>query len=256
VNIGRGRVHAVNAKIGEGVTIEGCIGTHDRPVKDLIIGDHTYIGPGVRLDVPRLHIGDYTKIHQDTVLYGKKPVTIGHNVWVGQNCYLDAEGDLQIEDNVGIGAYSQVWSHIRHGDTMMGCRLLKYRKTLLDHDSWLVGRCSMSPCTAEPFSVALLGSVVTKDMKRNTIYAGVPAKPLQGEPPYRETYPADRMLSLKLKMDEFGASQALRGVVRFSGDPTATEFNVKTRTYTKRGTKEEVAFMKFLLPEIKFVPHV
>ena len=38
--------------------------------------------------------------------------------------------------------------------------------------------CIVSPIKAEDKSIALVGSVVTGDMKFNTIYAGTPAKPV------------------------------------------------------------------------------
>jgi thiamine monophosphate synthase len=41
---------------------------------------------------------------------------------------------------------------------------------------WFVGHCIVSPINAKDKSMALVGSVVTKDMDENKIYAGSPAK--------------------------------------------------------------------------------
>lgn len=41
---------------------------------------------------------------------------------------------------------------------------------------WFVGHCLVSPIRAKARSMAMLGSVVTKDMDHNRIYAGTPAK--------------------------------------------------------------------------------
>jgi acetyltransferase-like isoleucine patch superfamily enzyme len=64
---------------------------------------------------------------------------IGHNVWVGQNCVLNAEDDLTIGNHVGIGAYSSVYTHGYFGDLLEGCQVFKVGPVTIEDDVWILG---------------------------------------------------------------------------------------------------------------------
>lgn len=104
------------------------------------------------------------------------PARIGRNCWFGGNVILDSMGGLDIDDNVGIGAHSQVWTHMQFGDLVEGCRFYSNRYMYIGKDVWLVGHCILSPVEVGERSMALVGSVITKNMLPNHIYAGVPAQ--------------------------------------------------------------------------------
>ncbi len=58
-------------------------------------------------------------------------------------------------------------------------------------------------------------------------------------------------------LNDFGNSKNIKIVKKYSNnlDFSIRYFNVKDRTYTKRLSKEEILFMKYLLPEkAKFIP--
>lgn len=234
------------------------------PATSIRIGDHAYIGEGVQIRCRDFAIGDYGRVHQFTTIHGYKPCTIGHNAWIGQFSLIDSIGGVSIGDNCGIGAHSQLWSHIKFGDTLAGCRFNSARPLTVGRDVWFVGHCIVSPITAADQSMAMVGSVVTKDMEANTIYAGVPAQSISSKigPQFEEVSAADRVSRMLEYAKQAGVADHVvilrhpsEASDRELGDKSA--FFVQTRTYTKRGTATEVAFMKFLLPErAKFVPAV
>jgi len=144
--------------------------------KKIFIGDNCYIGENVQIICDDFSLGDYSKIQHNTNVHGYLPCHIGHNAWIGQYSIIDSIGGTTIGNNCGIGAHSQIWSHIKFGDTLEGCRFLTDKPMIIGNDVWFVGHCIVSPIVAQDKSMAMVGSVVTKDMMFNEIYAGSPAK--------------------------------------------------------------------------------
>lgn len=252
--------------IGSGVYLGSDIGSPDNPVDWVEIGDQVYIGAGCNIWAKSVSIRDYTKIHRNCLIYGRNPIAIGYNCWFGEGTIIDCEGNTRIGDNVGVGAHSQLWSHIRHGDVMLGCKYLNFGQLNILNDAWLVGHCVVSPVNIGPCSVVLAGSVVTKDVGANRIYGGSPAKDLTdklGEP-FQFTTVTSRYDYMRKRLAEFLEKYAVQLENEYGGitivtdwappEPHVTQFNVTTRQYRKLGTRVEVAFMKFLLPEAKFIP--
>ena len=103
--------------------------------------------------------------------------------------------------------------------------------------------------------MALVGSVVTKDMEENKIYAGTPAKDITGkmQPQFKKMSIDDKWLIVN--------SLIVPNGVKFIEDDSEiidnniSYFNLNNRTYTKRLTDLEVEFMKYLQSKmIKFIP--
>jgi acetyltransferase-like isoleucine patch superfamily enzyme len=234
----------------------------DGKAKSVIIGDNTFIGQNVQIICDEFKIGDYGKIQHHTNVHGYKPVVIGHNFWCGQYTIIDGIGGTLIGNNVGVGAHSQLWSHIKYGDTLEGCRWNSNDSLIIGDDVWFVGHCIVSPIKAENKSMAMVGSVITKDMKSNRIYAGVPAKDLTEKigSPFKYQKTADKLIIMQKYLDEFGNHNDNIEIVNSDSkysNSSMTYFNVSNRRYTKRGTKEEIDFIKFLLPEkAKFIPEI
>ena len=261
----RGRIDAEEIILGQGVVlgpgtrISGLGG----PAKRVVLGDHVFLGGDSTIRVPSLEIGDYTQIHNHALIAGYCDVQIGHNGWFGQNVILNATEKLTIGDNCGVGAYSQLWTHILFGDVMEGCRFDSSSPLTIGRDVWFVGHCIVSQITAADRSMAMVGSVVTRDMAENRVYAGSPAKDIT-----EKVGPQFQPVSLEAKADylekriaEFLSRNpdyrpgdygiAVEGsVVR----PGRHMFEVSDRTYNKTGEAAEVAFMKSLLPRAKFTP--
>lgn len=230
--------------------------------KKIIIGDNCYIGENVQIICDDFSIGDYSKIQHDTNIHGYLPCHIGHNAWIGQFSIIDSIGGTTIGNNCGVGAHSQLWSHIKYGDTLEGCRFLTEKPLFVGNDVWFVGHCIVSPIIAADKSMAMVGSVVTKDMKFNEIYAGSPAKSLSDKIGFQfnEVSIQDKLIKMNLYLKEWdGNSKSIRIVTDNSeidfNDKKVSFFNVSNRTYSKRGSLDEISFMKFLLPARgKFTP--
>ena len=228
--------------------------------KKIIIGDNVYIGHNVQIICDDFILGDYSKIHHGTNIHGYKPCEIGHNLWMGQYTILDSIGGVSIGNNCGIGAQSQLWSHMKYGDMLEGNRFLSEKKLQIGNDVWFVGRTIVSPIIAEDKSMALAGSVITKDMKYNEIYSGVPALSISNKIGFQFND-----ISLREKMDKMNSylkeSEVNTSKVKIIETPDdivsndISYFIVSTRQYTKKSSKAEINFMNFLLPEkAKFTP--
>lgn len=263
-------INAEHVSIGKYVTIEDGVyigNKFEKKAEKVIIGDGVHIGHNSRFYYPNLEIGDYTDINNHAFGSGDLDCKIGSCCWFGQNCILDSEGGLEIHNGVGVGAYSQLWSHIKFGDVLEGCRWDTTKKLVIEEDVWMVGHCIVSPITAEKKSMAMVGSVITKNMKANHIYAGTPAKDMTEvfgnqfeEKTVEEKY--EMMLQKQeefiLKNPEFKDMSDNIKIVKsqdqLSGKKGVSYFNVADRSYTKILTEIEYEFMKFLLVQIKFYP--
>lgn len=256
-------IEAEELIIGEGTIIEPSVKIRglNGKAKRIKIGDHCYIGENVQIICDDFEIGDYSKIQHDCNIHGYKPCKIGHNLWLGQFSIIDTIGGCEIGNNCGIGAHSQLWSHIKFGDTLEGCRFLSEGKLEIGNDVWFVGHCIVSPIKAEDKSMALVGSVITKDMKQNTIYSGMPAKSLSEKigPQFEEKTLEEKYDKLLKYLIASGVDQTKVQVIKTKEGikkENVSYFVVKDRSYTKIGSPDEVKFMKFLLPEkAKFIPY-
>ncbi|WP_298139063.1 hypothetical protein [Flavobacterium sp.] len=230
--------------------------------KRIVIGDNCYIGENVQIICDDFSIGDYSKIQHDTNVHGYLPCHIGHNAWIGQYCIIDSIGGTTIGNNCGIGAHSQIWSHIKYGDTLEGCRFLTEKPMVIGNDVWFVGHCIVSPIVAQDKSMAMVGSVITKDMAFNEIYAGSPAKSISDKIGFQflEVSTETKFQKMNEYLKECNPNSKSIKIVSDKNEidfenKLVSYFNVSDRTYTKRLSDEEIGFMKFLLPaKGKFTP--
>jgi acetyltransferase-like isoleucine patch superfamily enzyme len=258
------QIQVIDLEIGVNTVIEptAIIRGVNGKAKRVKIGDNCYIGANVQIICDDFELGDYSKIQHNTTVHGYKPCKIGHNAWIGQFTIIDTIGGTTIGDNCGIGAHSQLWSHIKYGDTLEGCRFLSDSPLKIGKDVWFVGHCIVSPIEAKDKSMALVGSVITKDMEENCIYAGSPAKNIsekagnQFDPVSIE----EKLIKMKTYLEEWGGDKKWIKIISdenqiIQGDEL-TYFNVSDRKYTKKRSEAEISFMKYLLPEkAKFTPY-
>lgn len=257
------KIEAENLSIGKNTIIHpsAVIRGVSGKAKSIFIGDNCYIGENVQIICDDFSIGDYSKVHHHTNIHGYLPCKIGHNAWIGQYTIIDSIGGATIGDNCGIGAHSQLWSHIKYGDTLEGCRFLSEKKLQVGNDVWFVGHCIVSPIVAEDKSMAMVGSVVTKDMGYNKIYAGSPAKEISDKvgPQFEERSLKDKLERMIEYLKDFGAADLIRVVlthdeVNFNDE--YSYFVISDRKYKKTLSEPEIAFMKYLLPaKAKFTPY-
>lgn len=259
-----GTIEADDVQIGKGVVVEegalitGKAGTANR----VVLGDFCYVGRDVRVLVPEFMLGDYSKLHADSFGHGVHPLRIGRNCWIGGNTVLDSMGGLDISDNVGIGSGSQLWSHIQFGDVVQGCRFRSRKYLHVQEDAWFVGHCLVSPVTVARRSMALLGSVVTRDMEENRVYAGTPAKDITESvgPQFEEITLGTKVEILERVVHGFEQRHPEhRGQVKViqSADGSregVTYLDPEDRSYTQTQSAAEVAFLLAHVPLVKLTP--
>jgi acetyltransferase-like isoleucine patch superfamily enzyme len=230
--------------------------------KEVRIGYGCFLGNDIYIDVDELEIGDYTTIHHGAVIHGVR-TRIGHNCWIGHYTIIDSlGGDTRLGNNVGVGAHSQLWSHMKFGDTLEGCRWNSSGPLHLDDDVWLVGHSIVGPIHAHPRAMLMTGSVATRDMASNHIYAGTPARDVSDR--FGEQFEA---VSLEEKTRRFEALRAefcsnsgiapgqFQLVDQFSDDAQVTQFHLTSRSYRPVRSEDEYRFIKFMLYEkAKWLP--
>lgn len=253
----------VNARVflkGKNVIIESGVKIYcDR----LILGDGVIIKSGTQIMMKNLIIGDYTTIYDNCFFSGTSLCQIGHNCWFGHNTIVDSIGSTYIGNNVGVGAHSQLWTHAYFGDTLEGCRFASEKPLLIDDDVWFVGHCIVSPIHAMRRSMAMVGSVITKDMEENHVYAGAPAKDMTDRfgPQFKELNLKEKREMMQNYYNEFlneyrPKENRIEIVDQLDlNKKHISQFSLSERVYIKNLYPEEVHFMNFLLPtKAKFLP--
>lgn len=229
----------------------------------ITIGHGSRIHRDVYIDVAHLVIGDYVTIHHGTVIHGES-VQVGHNCWIGHYCILDGLGGvLKIGNNVGIGAQSQLWSHMKFGDVLAGCKWNESQSLIIEDDVWFVGHTIVTPIVARAKSMLMVGGVAVRDMEENRTYGGSPAKDLTDVfgPQFSARSVEERLQGFDQLIHAFRAEGGNADFVRVKIEiPPEQEANETTfdpigRQYMPRYTEEETTFMRFLLYErAKFLP--
>ena len=253
-----------DVKIGKNVSFGRNIVFNCKRVR---IGDGTTLQNDIIFNCDGFEIGDYGTIYRNCFFPGPGELRIGHNFWLGRSSIIDSQGGTTIGNNVGIGAHSQLWTHIAFGDVMYGSRFHGTQPLMIGDDSWLVGHCLVSPVNIGSKSIAMLGSVITKDMKENHSYAGVPAEDITDKigPQFEITSIKERRAYMLERLKEFARRHNIKNLDKYvelvdSSDKIhvvsddVTVFNIADRTYTKRGSRMENELMRFLLSDAKFLP--
>ncbi|HPI95665.1 MAG TPA: hypothetical protein PK055_05160 [Gammaproteobacteria bacterium] len=235
--------------------------------KKIKIGFGCFIGNDIYIDVPNLEIGDYTTIHHGSIIHGVN-TKIGHNCWIGQYTIIDSlGGNTQIGNNVGIGAHSQLWSHMKFGDVLAGCNWNSSGSLIIKDDVWLVGHTIVGPITANEKSMLLTGGVMMKDMESNKIYAGNPAcliEKLGHQFNTRSLIEKKEMLvnlflefskqETDINIDKFIVVKEFDTVLFRKG---YTQFKLENQTYMPQYSEAEFKLIKFMLyDKAKFLPVV
>jgi acetyltransferase-like isoleucine patch superfamily enzyme len=209
------------ARIGQNVTIEAetiALGHHatisddctlrglGRRAEHIEVGDRFLLGPSSAILVPQFVAGDYVAIHNHLLCNGYEPCVIGHNSWVGQNCILNSTAPLTIGNNVGIGAYSSLYTHAYNGELLEGCEIWNEAPVVVEDNVWLVGGYNViSPgVTLGARSVVLTSSVVSRDVPPARCVGGVPAKDLTERlRPFRDVTLEDKLAMMRRFVGEF-----------------------------------------------------
>ncbi|HEY5984209.1 MAG TPA: hypothetical protein VIU38_12130 [Anaerolineales bacterium] len=258
----RPRFGTSDVKIGRGVIF----GRNVRfACKRVRIGDGVVIQDDVRVEVTDFELGDFGTIYFGCFFPGPGKVKIGHNFWLGNNSIVDGQAETTIGNNVGVGAHSQLWTHMRFGDVVAGCRFDSQKPLNIGDDVWLVGHNLISPVSIGDRSLAMLGSLIVKDIEPDRIVAGSPASDQTGKfgPQFVETPPGKRIEQVRGMIEVFAERFAISNIWQAvevaesfppARRPGTTYIDVVGRKYTKTGSLFELLLMRSLLPKAKYIP--
>ncbi|ALO35131.1 hypothetical protein CMT41_10670 [Colwellia sp. MT41] len=85
---------------------------------------------------------------------------MGYNCWIAHYSIIGSlGGNNWLGHNVGVGAHSQLWSHMKFGDTLAGRQWHSEGEHILEDDVWLDGHSIVGPTLAKMNSMLLTGSV-------------------------------------------------------------------------------------------------
>ncbi len=238
------RISAQHIHLGFGSEIEeNCKIILSGSDSELSLGDNCLLGHDSKILVPTFRAGDYVTLHNHLFVNGTEPCLIGSNVWVGQNCILNAADKLTIGNGVGIGTYSCIWTHGGHGEVLEGCTLLKFAPVVIEDDVWIVGSYNViSPgVRLGKRAVILTGSVVTKDVAPGTCVAGNPARDISDKiTPYKDISLDQKYELMKDFVEQFVGKFYAHNAAKIENGWTVSE----------EGTQYQILFFEDLSDEL------
>jgi acetyltransferase-like isoleucine patch superfamily enzyme len=152
--------------------------------KSLNIGNNVFINA---LSKSTINIGDNFTIKSNTVIdctgvlsdLGGK-LSIGNNVGLSENCFIQVRGDVIIEDNVIVGPGVSIFSE-NHNFGSSGIPIkdqgVERKGVKISNGCWLGANCTiLDGVNLGKNCVVAAGSVVTSSFEANSIIKGIPAK--------------------------------------------------------------------------------
>lgn len=108
-----------------------------------------------------------------------KNIRIGKNVFINNCCTFMDRGGITIGDNAFIGPQARLITE-NHGLAPDERRTMTNKSIVLENNVWIGAGATVLPgVTIGENSVVGAGSVVTKDVPKNTVVAGNPAKKIK-----------------------------------------------------------------------------
>jgi acetyltransferase-like isoleucine patch superfamily enzyme len=141
------------------------------------VGDNVIIEHGALILKPeRVRIGSDTN-----------DMVIGDHTWIGQFCYINSAGGVEIGSRVGVGPYVKMMSsrHREEGrDVPILLSDLEFAPIRVKDDCDIgIGAIILPGTTVGRGSIVGAGAVVTRDVEPYSIVAGVPARKIGERPP-------------------------------------------------------------------------
>ena len=152
--------------------------------KSLNIGNNVFINA---LSKSTINIGDNFTIKSNTVIdctgvlsdLGGE-LTIGNNVGLSENCFIQVRGDVVIEDNVILGPGVSIFSENHNFATSeipIKDQGVERKGVKISNGCWLGANCTiLDGVNLGKNCVVAAGSVVTSSFEANSIIKGIPAK--------------------------------------------------------------------------------
>ena len=114
----------------------------------------------------------FTPFHTN---FGKN-IQLGKNIFINHACSFLDLGGIIIEDNVLIGPKVSIITE-SHPLNPSERKMLDLSSVIIRNNAWIGANVTILPgVTIGENSVVAAGSIVTKDVRANTVVAGIPAK--------------------------------------------------------------------------------
>lgn len=124
--------------------------------------------------------GKNIRIPERCYIYNPNNLSIGDNAWFGYNSYF-GEGEIILGNNVLIGPFVSITAS-NHKRKNGSYRFTGYesKKIHLEDNVWIGSHsCILAGVKIGKGSLISAGSVVTKDVAKNILVGGVPAKEIK-----------------------------------------------------------------------------
>jgi acetyltransferase-like isoleucine patch superfamily enzyme len=124
--------------------------------------------------------GDNVRISKNVIILNWENLTLGKNISIHANCYIDAAGGICIGNNVSIAhntsllSSEHTWSD---SEVPIKYNAVKLLPLVIRDDVWIGCGCRiLGGIEISSRVIVAAGAVVNKDSESNALYGGVPAR--------------------------------------------------------------------------------
>lgn len=147
----------------------------------IILGKHVVIGSMTKIAVHTLKMASRAIISTDVQISGDRcdkqsVLTMGMHSWIFQNCFINVTREVTLGNNVGVGGGTYLFTHGYWLNKLDGFPV-GYGSVTIEDNVWIPWSCFIMPgITIGSNSIIGARSLVTKNVPRNALVAGNPAK--------------------------------------------------------------------------------
>lgn len=122
------------------------------------------------------------RIRESAKILALDNLTLGTNIWIGENTILDAQGGLSIGSHTTIGTGVFIWTHASFlanitYDNVQGSSKIMYKSTSIGSGCYIGGPSVIYPgVNIADRCIILPMTVVTEDVPANTMVGGSPSR--------------------------------------------------------------------------------
>lgn len=206
-------------------------------------GAYVTIGPGCKVSCHTVELRSRAILSGPLDIKGavsdsRSVLKMGRHAWIFEYCYIDTTRAVTLEDNVGVGGGSYIFTHGFWLSELEGYPT-GFGPVLIKDNTWLPWGCFIMPGVTIGRGVIVgARSLVNRDVPDGALVAGMPAKVIR-ERSNREMTHADRVTILERVTREFAEQRGSRFETR--EDAGVLEFLVDGTTLLLIGDGSRVA---------------
>jgi len=148
----------------------------DYDFKKIHISDNVKIQENVKIYAKHLYLGNRVIIKNNTTIWGRSDLRMGTGAYIDQHCLIDLRYNVTLGKNAGIGADSWLYTHGVWHSILSGAPV-KFGPIIIQDRVWIAANVFIMPdITIGEDAIVGARSVVTKNIKSDSMVAGNPAK--------------------------------------------------------------------------------